>query len=154
MMELKRIFRPEFLNRVDETVVFHSLEYNHVIQIMGLMLTEVSERLKDLNLRLEVDMAVKEALLDKGFDAVYGARSLWRTIQKEIEDPLSMAILQGRFESGDRIAVILLQSGEIRFRKKSRRRTRKTAEESSLSKGGRMGSNMNNLVESVKDSND
>ncbi len=134
MMELKRIFRPEFLNRVDETVVFHSLEYNHVIQIMDLMLTEVSGRLKDLNICVEVDRAVKEFLMDRGFDAVYGARSLWRVIQKEIEDPLSMAILQGRFESRDKVAVELLQSGKIRFRRKNRRRTKKTANETAAAR--------------------
>ncbi|MCG8453547.1 MAG: ATP-dependent Clp protease ATP-binding subunit [Spirochaetales bacterium] len=119
--ELKRLFRPEFLNRVDEIVVFHSLEYNHVMDIMELMLGEVSERLSDLQITLDVNKKARDLLMEKGYDVLYGARPLRRTIQKEIEDPLSVAILQGRFVPGDGV-VAELRDGKIRFRRKPRKR--------------------------------
>jgi len=121
MTELKRLFRPEFLNRVDEIVVFHSLEYEHVMDIMDLMLDEVRTRLKGLSLTLDVNAKARDMLMQMGYDVVYGARPLRRTIQKEIEDPLSVAILQGRFESGDSISAEV-RSGKIHFRRKNRRK--------------------------------
>jgi ATP-dependent Clp protease ATP-binding subunit ClpC len=121
MTELKRLFRPEFLNRVDEIVVFHSLEYDHVMKIMDLMLDEVRERLTGLSLTLDVNGKVRDMLMQMGYDSVYGARPLRRTIQKEIEDPLSVAILQGRFEPGDSISAEV-RSGKISFRRKNRRK--------------------------------
>jgi len=120
MTELKRLFRPEFLNRVDEIVVFHSLEYGHVMDIMDLMLDEVRSRLKGLSLTLDVNTKARDLLMQMGYDVIYGARPLRRTLQKEIEDPLSVAILQGRFESGDSISAEV-RSGKIYFRRKNRR---------------------------------
>ncbi|RKX74811.1 MAG: ATP-dependent Clp protease ATP-binding subunit [Spirochaetes bacterium] len=119
--ELKRLFRPEFLNRVDEIVVFHSLEYDHVMKIMDLMLDEVRERLSGLSLSLDVNIKARDMLMQIGYDVIYGARPLRRTIQKEIEDPLSVAILQGRFEPGDVISAEV-RSGKISFRRKNRRK--------------------------------
>ncbi|MCK5736799.1 MAG: ATP-dependent Clp protease ATP-binding subunit, partial [Spirochaetaceae bacterium] len=119
--ELKRLFRPEFLNRVDEIIVFHSLEYDHVMKIMDLMLDEVRDRLSGLSLSLDVNSKVRDLLMQMGYDVIYGARPLRRTIQKEIEDPLSVAILQGRFESGDSISAEV-RSGKISFRRKNRRK--------------------------------
>lgn len=121
MNELKRLFRPEFLNRVDEIVVFHSLEYDHVMKILDLMLIEVSERLVELRISLDVNKKARDLLMEKGYDVIYGARPLRRTIQKEIEDPLSIAILQGRFEEGDSVAADV-RNGKIYFRRKNRRK--------------------------------
>ena len=127
MTELKRLFRPEFLNRIDEITVFHSLDYEHVMDIMDLMLREVSERLGELDIRLNVNAAAKDWLMEKGYDVAYGARPLRRTIQKEIEDPLSMAILQGRFEAGDTVSAEE-RSGKISFRRKNRRKNKAVAD--------------------------
>jgi ATP-dependent Clp protease ATP-binding subunit ClpC len=121
LSELKRLFRPEFLNRVDEIVVFHALGYDHVMEIMDMMLDEVSERLDELHITLDVNKKARNLLMEKGYDVIYGARPLRRTIQKEIEDPLSVAILQGRFESGDSVSAEL-RSGKIVFRRKNRRK--------------------------------
>jgi ATP-dependent Clp protease ATP-binding subunit ClpC len=121
MNELKRLFRPEFLNRVDEIVVFHSLEYPHVMAILDLMLEEVSQRLSELKIRLDVNKKTCDFLMEKGFDMFYGARPLRRTIQKEIEDPLSVAILQGRFQEGDSVAADV-RNGKIYFRRKNKRK--------------------------------
>ena len=120
MTELKRLFRPEFLNRIDEIVVFHSLEREHITRILELMLVEVSIRLAELSIQLDVNAKARDLLMDMGYDVTYGARPLRRTIQKEIEDPLSVAILQGRFESGDSVSAEV-RSGKIRFRRKNRR---------------------------------
>ncbi len=103
--ELKRVFRPEFLNRVDETVVFHSLDKEHVKEILEIMLSEVMERLFEMNIYLDVKKSAKEYLITKGFDMKYGARPLRRTIQKEVEDPISLEILKVRFTSGSTIIV-------------------------------------------------
>jgi len=121
MTELKRLFRPEFLNRVDEIVVFHPLDYQHIMTILDIMLNEVCSRLAGLDIILEVSLKVREILMEKGYDVIYGARPLRRTILKEIEDPLSIAILQGRFESGDTISAEL-RSGKIYFRRKTKRK--------------------------------
>jgi len=122
MTELKRLFRPEFLNRVDEIVVFHSLEYDHVMKIMDLMLDEVRDRLSSLSLSLDVNIKARDMLMQMGYDVIYGARPLRRTIQKEIEDPLSVAILQGRFSHGDAISAEV-RSEKIYFRRKNRRKS-------------------------------
>jgi len=105
LTELKRVFRPEFLNRVDEIVVFHSLTKEHVKRILDIMLSEVMERLFEMNIYLEIKRSAKEFLIERGFDTKYGARPLRRTIQKDLEDPISMAILQGKFSSGSTIVV-------------------------------------------------
>jgi len=120
LAELKKNFRPEFLNRVDEIVVFHNLEYEHIMEIVSIMLKEVEDRLSALSIGLEVNAKTRNLLVQIGYDVVYGARPLRRTIQKEIEDPLSIAILQGRFEAGDTIRVEV-RSGKISFRRKGKR---------------------------------
>ena len=97
------------------------------MEIMDLMLHEVSKRLAELDIRLHVNAAAKDWLMEKGYDVAYGARPLRRTIQKEIEDPLSMAILQGRFEAGDTVSAEE-RSGKISFRRKNRRKKRAVEE--------------------------
>jgi ATP-dependent Clp protease ATP-binding subunit ClpC len=118
MSELKRLFNPEFLNRVDEVVVFHSLTREDLRQILEILLGEVNERLAEKNMKLEVRKKAKEHLIEVGYDEKYGARPLRRIIQKEIEDPLSMEILKGRFSNGSSIIADLNKSEKITFRQK------------------------------------
>ena len=101
--ELKNTFRPEFLNRVDDIIVFTKLEKGEIEQIAGKMLENLALRLKNLNIDFTADDGVKSALADKGFDSVYGARPLRRAIQNEIEDPLSERILDGTVKNGDKV---------------------------------------------------
>jgi len=107
LAELKRLFRPEFVNRIDETVVFHALTGKEVESIFHLMLGEIRERLLQRNLHIEVTPKARGWLIQKGYDVTYGARPLRRTLQKELEDMLSTRILQGQLESGDHITVEL-----------------------------------------------
>jgi len=101
--EMKKFFRPEFLNRIDGTVVFHALSKEHIRQIVDLMLREVWQELEEKAVKLEVTDAAKALLGEKGFDPVFGARPLRRVIQDLVEDPLSDALLRGDFGSGDTV---------------------------------------------------
>ncbi|MFP4010905.1 MAG: ATP-dependent Clp protease ATP-binding subunit [Spirochaetaceae bacterium] len=121
MNELKRLFRPEFLNRVDETVVFHSLQEQEVKKILDILLAEVQNRLAEKEIVLEVTKKAKEYLIQSGFDVKFGARPLRRTIQKDVEDPLSMEILRGRFGEGSHV-VVSIRNGRIHFRAKSKKK--------------------------------
>lgn len=103
--EVKRIFSPEFINRIDEVVYFHRLEKKHIKKIVDIMLTEVNRRLKERNLELEYSAKVKNFLAEKGFDDNYGARFLRKTIQSEIEDTLAMELLSGKFKDCRRLYV-------------------------------------------------
>ncbi|MCY4454745.1 MAG: NDP-hexose 4-ketoreductase, partial [Chloroflexi bacterium] len=101
--EMKRVFRPEFLNRIDQSVVFHALAQNHIRQIVDLELRDVRENLKEKDMSLEVSQTLLDYLGEKGFDPVFGARPLRRVIQNEVEDRLSDALLEGDFEEGSTI---------------------------------------------------
>jgi ATP-dependent Clp protease ATP-binding subunit ClpC len=101
--ELKKTFRPEFLNRVDGVVVFHSLDKEQIRAIVDLMLTTVSKQLADKEVKLAVTDAAKDFLGEKGYDEVYGARPLRRTIQNLVEDRLSEAVLREEFKTFDRV---------------------------------------------------
>ncbi len=103
--ELKQHFRPEFLNRVDDIVVFHQLTEDEIIQIVDLMIAKVDERLKDKDMGIELTPAAKELLAKRGYDPVLGARPLRRTIQREIEDALSEKILFGELRPGQIVVV-------------------------------------------------
>lgn len=103
MEELKKTFNPEFLNRIDEVVVFHQLQEVHIVRIIELMLTEMSERLTDRGLTLELTKEAKEFIVKHGYDPANGARPLRRALQKYIEDPLSEELLRGKFKGGDHI---------------------------------------------------
>ena len=105
--EMKKTFRPEFLNRVDGVVVFHSLTREQIRQIVDLMLTSVTQQLKEKGIILEVTEAAKDFLGEKGYDEVYGARPLRRAIQDMVEDKLSEDLLRGNFQSGDTVVVDL-----------------------------------------------
>ena len=98
--ELKQHFRPEFLNRVDDIIVFHQLSQEEILTIVDLMIAKVDERLKDRDMGLELRPAAKELLSKRGYDPVLGARPLRRTIQREIEDSLSEKILFGELQAG------------------------------------------------------
>lgn len=105
--ELKRTFNPEFLNRVDETVIFHSLEKKHLLEIVDILINEVNQRLADRGIQIEVTQEVKKWLIKEGYQPTYGARPMRRCIQKKIEDPLSEEILKGRFKDVKKIKVVL-----------------------------------------------
>ncbi|GFN22822.1 ATP-dependent Clp protease ATP-binding subunit [Thermanaeromonas sp. C210] len=116
MEELRRTFRPEFLNRIDEIIVFHALGREDIKRIVDLMLGELNRRLKDSGLEVEVTDEVKEILVKEGFDEAYGARPLRRAIQTLIEDPLSDEMLQGKFAPGDKV-VATAEEGRIVLKK-------------------------------------
>jgi ATP-dependent Clp protease ATP-binding subunit ClpC len=116
MDELKRAFRPEFLNRVDDIIVFHSLTAQEIHRIVDLMLNQVNKQLATQGLSLHVDEDVKELLSREGYDPNYGARPLRRAVQRLIEDPLSEQVLLGRFSEGDRIEGFV-DDGKLAFRK-------------------------------------
>ena len=109
---LKRTFRPEFLNRVDETVTFHRLGLVQIKQIVGIQLAHLQRRLTTRKLELSVTDRAKEYLAREGFDPVYGARPLKRAIQRLVQDPLARRLLDGEFQEGDQVLVDL-QGGEI-----------------------------------------
>jgi ATP-dependent Clp protease ATP-binding subunit ClpC len=105
LTELKNTFRPEFLNRVDGTVVFHALSKEHIRKIVELMLSDVDKQLSFKGMSLEVTEAAKDWLGEHGYDQVFGARPLRRLIQNEVEDRLSEAVLDGRFQAGDTVVI-------------------------------------------------
>jgi ATP-dependent Clp protease ATP-binding subunit ClpC len=110
--ELKTHFRPEFLNRVDDIIVFHQLEREEIFRIVDLMIAKVDDRLKDRDMSIELRPAAKDLLRDRGYDPVLGARPLRRTIQREIEDSLSEKILFGELRPGQIVIVDVEGSGE------------------------------------------
>ncbi len=132
MGELKKLFNPEFINRIDEIVVFHSLSREHITQIFEIMVNEIRDRLKEQNIKLEITRKAREYLIDEGFDEKFGARPLRRVLQKKIEDPLSLEILRGRFGNGDTVLVDF-KNNEIVFRKK-RKSIRKKVDNKELEK--------------------
>jgi len=118
--ELKNHFRPEFLNRIDETVVFHSLDAKHIAKIADIQLKVLSDRLKRMDLGMDVSAAALEELAKVGFDPVFGARPIKRAIQQRLENPLSKMLLEGKFGPHDTIQVNvdpILSPGEFMFTK-------------------------------------
>jgi len=105
MDDLRRAFRPEFLNRIDDLIVFHALNQGHIGEIVGLMVQEVAKRLAENEIEINVTEAAREYLAREGFDEEYGARPLRRAIQKEIEDRLSEEMLRGTFKRGDCVLI-------------------------------------------------
>ena len=111
MDALKATFRPEFLNRVDETIVFHALEKEHILSIVDLMMKDLHKRLQEQEISMEVTPEAKEKLVEEGYDPAYGARPLRRTIQRLVEDPLAEDLLQGRYKAGDTVKVDVTKEG-------------------------------------------
>ncbi|WP_448523201.1 ATP-dependent Clp protease ATP-binding subunit [Pseudothermotoga sp.] len=115
--EVKKTFRPEFLNRIDEIVVFHPLSKEDVSKIIDILVSDLRERLKGKGLDVVLAKSAREFLIEKGFDPVYGARPLKRAIQQYLEDPLAEEILRGKFSSGDVIVCSRGRDG-LKFTKK------------------------------------
>ena len=115
MKEVKDLFRPEFINRVDELIVFHALTEEDILQITEMMLRQVAERLKERDIRLTWDKAVREKLGREGYDPKYGARPLRRLIQRTVEDTLSEALLEGKIVLGQPVK-LGVRGGEIVIR--------------------------------------
>lgn len=103
--ELKKTFRPEFLNRIDEIIVFHSLNKEHIKNIVSLMINDLSKRLEQMNIKIELDEKAKDLLAEEGFDPLFGARPLQREIRRKIEDRLSEELLKGTIQKSDTIKV-------------------------------------------------
>jgi ATP-dependent Clp protease ATP-binding subunit ClpC len=112
MGELKKSFRPEFLNRIDEIIVFHSLNEEHIARIVTLMSDELAKRLKEQDIEFTLSDEAKKFLAKEGFDPAYGARPLRRAIQKHIEDRLSEELLKGAIAKGDKV-LIDVRDGEL-----------------------------------------
>ena len=102
---LKRVFNPEFLNRIDDVIVFHPLEKSHIFDIIDIMSVDLFDRAEELGIDVELERSAKEFLVEKGFDPKYGARPLQRAIQKYVEDPMAEQILNKDLGEGDTIAV-------------------------------------------------
>ena len=114
MGDLKHTFRPEFLNRIDDIIVFHKLEEKDLMQIVDLLIRDVNKNLEKMKLSLKLDEKSRKYLVKKGNDLNYGARPLKRVITKEIEDQLSEELLSGNIKSGDDIK-ITIKDDKLKF---------------------------------------
>jgi ATP-dependent Clp protease ATP-binding subunit ClpA len=113
---LRQTFKPEFLNRVDDVIVYRPLDRDDLLQVVDLQLAHVEELLADRKIRLQVTDVAKEMLLSEGFDPAYGARPLKRAIQRHVQNPLAMSLLEGEFGEGDTIQVSRDEvTGELTF---------------------------------------
>ncbi|MGH7717487.1 MAG: ATP-dependent chaperone ClpB [Gemmatimonadaceae bacterium] len=117
---LRAHFKPEFLNRVDDVIIFRPLSMQHIEHIVDLQLRRLEALLADRKLTIEVTPEAKRILADEGFDPALGARPLKRAIQRYIQNPLALAVLEGRFQEGDRVVVSATPGGELTFKKASR----------------------------------
>ena len=120
MDALRRTFRPEFLNRIDEIVTFRSLSLEDIQRIVDIQLKDLQKRLSDRKITIELTAEAKKVLAERGYDPVFGARPLKRTIQRMVENPLALEILAGKFKEGDQIVVDLARDREtFTFRKEA-----------------------------------
>lgn len=118
MEEVKRIFKPEFINRIDDIIVFHALQEDEIHQIVDLLMKQLSKRVKEqMNMVLRYDSHLKNYIFEKGYDKKYGARPLRRTIQSQVEDGLAEAVLDGRIKNGD-VVRITVRKGQLHFQAK------------------------------------
>jgi ATP-dependent Clp protease ATP-binding subunit ClpB len=114
---LREHFRPEFLNRIDETIFFHSLSREHMKAIIDIQVSSLMKRLEERKIHVELTDAAKEQLVREGYDPTYGARPLKRTIQRRVLDPLALQVLEGEFVEGDRV-IVDAAAGALRFEKR------------------------------------
>jgi ATP-dependent Clp protease ATP-binding subunit ClpB len=112
--EMTERFRPEFLNRIDEIVVFEALTREQLSEIVAMQLTRLNERLAERGITLELSDGARELIAEAGWDPAYGARPLKRAIQRLLENPLALALLEGEFSDGDTVRAYA-ELGEIRF---------------------------------------
>jgi ATP-dependent Clp protease ATP-binding subunit ClpC len=127
---LKRVFNPEFLNRVDDTIVFHALEKSHLMQIIDIATKDLFKRMSSMNITIELNKQAKEFLADKGFDPAFGARPLRRALQKYVEDPVSEEILKGKFGDGSKVKVKFnKKTDELKFIDANKNRKKDKKEE-------------------------
>lgn len=117
LSELKRTFRPELLNRIDDVIVFHELSHEEIKQIVDLLMKRVKDQMAEQDIEIILSDSAKEVLVKEGYDPVYGARPLRRAIQKLIEDPLSEKILAKEFEAGSTVLIATDEEGRITFEK-------------------------------------
>ena len=110
--ELHRHFRPEFLNRIDDIIVFHSLDLPQIKRIIEIQLRRLTKLLADRGLTIEISDGAKEHLAHEGYDPAFGARPLKRALQREIIDPLAMKLLEGKFTAGD-IVFVNMRDGKL-----------------------------------------
>ena len=114
MGELKKQFRPEFINRIDEIIVFHKLNNEDIRKIMDIMLNQLKNRLTEQEIDIEIDESVKQLLIEKGTDTNYGARPLKRPIQNVLEDKIAEAMLDGKIKPG-KVAKVIAKDGEVQI---------------------------------------
>ncbi len=115
---LKQTFRPEFLNRIDEVIIFHILSEEQILEIVDLQIKEIAERLKEQGIEIELTQVAREWLAKEGYDPEFGARPLRRTLQRKVESPLSRKLLAKEFQSGDVVMVDADEKEGVVFRKK------------------------------------
>ena len=116
--EAKRVFRPEFLNRLDDVIVFRSLNKPDLIEVLGLEIRKVTERLKGKHLTLELDDSAKDFLVEKGYDPQYGARPMRRAVERHLEDPLAEELLKGSLRDNEPV-LVTMQEGKLVFSQKA-----------------------------------
>jgi ATP-dependent Clp protease ATP-binding subunit ClpB len=114
---LEGAFRPEFLNRIDEVIIFRALDKSTIVRIVELQFALLQKRLEEKKIKLAITPAAVGLLAEHGYDPVYGARPLKRTIQQEVQNPLALAILEGRFREGDTVKVDVDKKGQLTFAK-------------------------------------
>jgi len=113
---LRRVFNPEFLNRVDETIVFHQLEKHHIMDIVLIQMKELLKRVSSMGISIELTKPAKEFLADKGYDPAFGARPLRRALQRFVEDPIAEEILKHKYPDGTTIKVkVNKKTGDLKF---------------------------------------
>jgi ATP-dependent Clp protease ATP-binding subunit ClpB len=114
---LRQHFRPEFINRIDEVIFFHGLGLEHMKSIVDIQIRSLLKRLEERKIHVELTDAAKGVIVTDGYDPMYGARPLKRTIQRKVLDPLALRVLEGEFREGDRVIVDAGPDG-LRFEKK------------------------------------
>jgi ATP-dependent Clp protease ATP-binding subunit ClpB len=115
--ELRRQFKPEFLNRVDDIIIFHPLGMEQLDRIIDLQLRRLEQLLGERKMTIELTPEARRAIAEEGYDPAFGARPLKRAIQRLIQNPLALAVLEGRFGEGDHVVVSVGANGELTFEK-------------------------------------